>query len=115
MDRRLRGTIVLPAEAPAVQYACVRVEVRDVSFADAPSVVVASTEIKNVSLSPGDRLPFDLTVPEVAASHALSVRVHATQDGSTVTKCGDLISMASYPVSAAGSVTPLEIPIRLVR
>ena len=114
MNRILQGSIELPADIPTVVYSRIRVEVRDVSVADAPSVVVAATELRDVTVGPGTMLAFELPVPEQDRSRSLSVRIHVSRDGSPLTQQGDLVSTASYPVSPVGSVAALRIPVRVV-
>ena len=114
MNRILQGTIVLPADTPTGEYPRIRVEVRDVSVADAPSIVVAATELRDVTVGPGTMLAFELPVPEQDRSRSFSVRVHASRDGSPSTQQGDLVSTASYPVASVGPVAALRIPVRVV-
>ncbi len=114
MNRILQGTIVLPENTPTGEYPRIRVEVRDVSVADAPSIVVAATELQDVTVGPGTMLAFELPVPEQNRSQSLSVRVHVSRNGSLSTQQGDLVSTASYPVAAIGPVAALRIPVRVV-
>lgn len=114
MDRKLRGTIVLPSDTPAGECPRIFVEVRDVSIADAPSVTVASTELRNVSVGPGGLLNFELAVPEQDPGRSLSVRVHASRDGEASTERGDLVSTSSHPVATTGPIAAIRIPVRVV-
>lgn len=112
--RRVRGEVVLPADAPTVAAARAVVEVRDVSYVDAPSTVVADVVLRQVWLRPGERLPFALDVPEVSASHSLALRCHIDQSGDHTVSAGDLISTQSLPVPSVGEVDPLDVPVKVI-
>jgi putative lipoprotein len=110
--RSIRGTIVLPADVMPRQAHQVAVEVRDVSVADAPSMVIAAYHLSDVIIKPGGRIPFEIEVPEVEATRALSLRVHVSlQEGQNV-KAGDLISTVSCPVPTSGALPPVTIPVK---
>ena len=90
------------------------IEIRDVTLADASSVVIAEERLDNVSLKPGGRIAFKLPTPEVASNRMLSVRVHISLDGSGRVQSGDLLTTASYPVANEGTPAPLEVRVAVI-
>jgi hypothetical protein len=108
--RSVRGEILLPADAPAVDAGLVLVEIRDISLMDAPSVVVADWRQDRVPILSGARIPFELDVPERAPGSSLSARAHVSLDGSGVVRKGDLISATIVPVPATGETGPIDVP-----
>jgi len=112
--RTVSGDILLPANAPTTKAGQMVVEVRDVSLADAPSVVIAEQQMADVQVRPHGRIPFRLAVPEVAANRSLSVRVHVSMDGSGRVQSGDLLTTASYPVANVGDVESLVVRVNSI-
>ena len=112
--RTVSGEIVLPANTPAVTAKLVLIEIRDVTLADAPSVVIAEQRLQNISLKPGGHIAFKLSVAEVALNRMLSVRAHVSLDGSGRTQSGDLLTTASFPVPNAGTPAPLEVRVAVI-
>jgi putative lipoprotein len=112
--RSVKGEIVLPADAPEREAKTVLIEVRDVSVADAPSQVVATTRLANIECRPNERIPFELPTPEAPASRMLAVRVHVDWDGDGSVSSGDLLTTESIPVPVAGFVGALRVPVRLI-
>mgnify|MGYP002652411130 CR=1 FL=1 len=112
--RALRGMIVVPAETPELIAARVVVEVRDVSFADAPSTLVAATELRAVPIRSGTRVLFDADVPEIAPTHSLSVSCHVDIDGDGVRSPGDFLSTQSLPVPVTGALPAVVVPVRRI-
>ncbi|MGW5309661.1 hypothetical protein ACWEVD_22715 [Nocardia thailandica] len=111
-SRRIRGFVVFPADAPR-RPARLRIELRDVSFADGPAPLLAELSA-DVPIGPGARFPFELTAPAGAASSAQSLACHVdlTGDGSLAT--GDLVSTLAIPVPPRGAVANLIIPVTVV-
>ncbi len=112
--RLLTGDVVLPANAPVGKAAFVLVEVRDVSVADAPSVVIAQQRIDNVTLRPAGHIGFQLPVPVVSESHSLALRVHISIDGSAQPKPGDLLSTTRYAVPGRDALAPMQVLVSLI-
>ncbi|MGW0314025.1 hypothetical protein [Streptomyces flavidovirens] len=100
MSHIISGVVSLPTEAPATVAARVLVEVRNVSLADAPSVVVGAQVLTDVPLTPGGRIPFSVDVPDLDPSDSYGLRVHVDLAGTGVLEPGDLISTRSSPVPA---------------
>ena len=101
--RKISGQIVIPSDCPIINGAKILIEVRDVSRADAPSIVVAHSQLVDVNLQPNDRIPFSLDVPEVSESQSLNLRIHISLAGDFDIKSGDLLTTRSYPVPSRGS------------
>ena len=98
MSRVLTGEVRLPADAPSATAALVRIEVRDTSYADAPSVVVAAETMRDVAIHPGGTIPFAIDVPDALPAQALSLRVHVSLDGTDRERPGDLLTTENVPV-----------------
>jgi uncharacterized lipoprotein YbaY len=103
--RRISGEIVFPADATAGTASRVQVEVHDVSMLDQPSVVLAKTELQNVSVGPNVRVPFALSSPVAPVGRALSLRVQVNMKPGQTFAAGDYLSTVSIPVASTGDVT----------
>jgi putative lipoprotein len=114
--RTVRGTIVLPASGVLPESATVRVQIEDVSRADAPSIVVGEQCLVGVQLRSGAELPFTVEVPESQVDHRriYSVRAHVDTTGSGDVKAGDLVSTQSHPVLTRGYGSEARVPVRPV-
>ena len=110
----MRGVVTLPPDLSPSIARLLLVEARDVSVADAPSVVVGSVRAADVPLVPGSAIPFELEVPEAASGHTLALRAHASLDGSERVAPGDSISTVSLPLPDTGDVPSIEVPLRAV-
>ena len=104
----------MPANAATGAAKLVLIEVRDVSLADAPSVVVAEQRLTNVALKPNGQIGFKLAVPEVASNRTLSLRAHVSIDGSGLAKSGDLLTTASYSIPTAGASGSLQVSVAVI-
>lgn len=113
MRGTVTGLVSLPADTPAGTAASVLVEVRDVSRADAPSVVVGAQIQTDVRLAPGARVPFRVDVPDLDPSASYGLRVHIDRSGSGTVESGDLLSMRAIPVRR-GSTDGLEASVSVV-
>lgn len=112
--RTIEGSIEVPADAPRQVYGRMLVEVRDVSRADAPSVVVAQKAKDDVAVDPNEPLKFTLEVPDVEPNRTLSLRVHVSRDGTTGVKQGDLLTTASCPIPPRGARSALRVPVKVI-
>ena len=112
--RIVRGTVVLPADAPEGTASLLLVEARDVSLMDAPSVVVAEARLPDVAVQPDGRLPFELEVPDAEAGHTLAARAHLSYDGTAAITPGDAISVTHLAIPPEGDVSGLEVPLRVI-
>jgi len=112
--RTVRGTIVLPARVPSGLVEQIFIEIRDVSFADAPSTPVAKRSIRHVTLRANGRIPFEITAPDVEPNRILAIYIHMSLDGSGVVRSGDLLTTRHYAIPNSGSVPPLEILVTMI-
>jgi uncharacterized lipoprotein YbaY len=112
--RIVRGTVVLPMDARAGTASVLLVEARDVSLMDVPSVVVAEERLPDVTVEPGGRLPFELSVPDAEAGHTLAARAHLSYDGTAAITPGDAISVTHLAIPPDGDVDGLEVPLRVI-
>ena len=111
MPRILTGTIALPPDTPSTVASLVRIEIRDTSLADAPSIVLAATIMRDVPLHPGGSIPFTIDAPEDADGRSSSFRVHISLDGSASLRPGDLLTTVAVPVH--GELH--RVPVTLMR
>jgi putative lipoprotein len=112
--RTVRGTVRLPADAPAAVAGLLLVEVRDVSVADAPSVVVATWRTTDVAVGPGSVLPFAIETPETEPGRTLALRAHLSLDGKETVARGDAISTSHVEVPSSGDADGVDVPVRVV-
>lgn len=112
--RNVKGSIVLPPNTPSVLAKCVHVIAEDVSMMDAPSIKMAEQKLENLKLNPNEEINFSLPVPEAAAGHSLSLRVHIDLDGSNRITSGDLLTTAQYSIPNQGSAEGMRVPVQLI-
>jgi len=112
--RTVAGEIAFPPNVPDRVAKSVLIEIRDVSYADAPSTVVASSRIENVHVSPGGRLPFELQAPELSRPGTLAIRVHVDWEGDGRLSPGDLLTTESISVPAEGNAGSLKVPVKSI-
>jgi uncharacterized lipoprotein YbaY len=109
----VKGEILLGEAERSFTGATVHVQLEDVSYADAPSRVIAEQVIPNVSHESGTEhaLRFALygNVPDDKGRYI--VTVHVDLQGQGRVSRGDYLSMESYPVLTYGN--PNQISIRL--
>ena len=113
-ERVVSGRVIFPPEAQSVEAAAVRVQVLDVSLADAPSSVAGEVVLHHVSIPPGgSSLEFSVPVePQEAASYTVWVHVDVQGDGQL--RPGDLVSTGSHPVLTRGQPERVDGPVRLI-
>ena len=112
--RTIQGEILLPSDSPHREARSILIELRDVSVADAPSTVIASTRLTGVACKPGERVPFTLEAPETVKGRMLALRVHVDWDGDGPVSRGDLLTTESIPVPGTGDVALARAPVRLI-
>jgi hypothetical protein len=84
-----------------------RVQVEEVTAADAPARVVARTVAPGIRLSGITRLTLDVPPPDPHSRY--TVRVHADLDGSGAVATGDLVSTRSNPVLTEGRPDTVDV------
>jgi putative lipoprotein len=112
--RLLTGTIALPPNAPSRPAALTLIEIRDVSVADAPSVVVAQKRLSSMVIVPNALVTFQIEVPEVADNQSLALRIHISMDGDAQPKPGDLLSVSRYAVPSRGKLEPVSVQVVVI-
>lgn len=109
--RRIQGELVFPADTGPAVAQRVLVELRDVSWMDQPSRVLASTVLQQVTAGPRVRLPFDFEAPEGNPGDALSLRAQVELQGTARPGGCDYLTVASQPVAPRGDVQGLVVPL----
>lgn len=114
--RTVHGAIILPSGDIPAQIADLVVQVENVSWADASSVVIAEQRQSSISLPSGGALSFAVEVPAklVDERDSYSVRVHIDVSGSGEVEVGDLVSTQSYPVLTRGHGNEARIHVQRV-
>ncbi len=112
----VRGSIVLPPEAPTVSATRATVRVRDLTYSDAPERRLVAEHSMIVNVAPEARIGFSFDVPEgrVPAASTPSVEVHIDLDGSGYFSPGDLVSMAPHWLFLATPDSPIDVPVSVV-
>lgn len=114
MNRRIVGHIIMPSDAPKAKARRVVVELRDVSLADASSVVLGKTELRDVDISAGTAIPYVLDVAVSDAVRSLDLRVHVDVAAAGRVMAGDYCTTASHPVPKAGNSLAMDIYVHKV-
>jgi len=106
----LRNQVSLP------ETAVCRVEVRDVSLVDAPSITVCSHQVPVKKISGITLLIEELEVPNNnIVGRNLNVWVHLSLTGSKQVQSGDYITTQAYPISATVSAVSVVVELQPVR
>ncbi|WP_030192745.1 YbaY family lipoprotein [Streptomyces sp. NRRL S-87] len=113
MSDTVQGFVALPPDAPAQVAARLLVEVRDVSLADAASIVVGAQVQTDVPLSPGGRIPFRVLLPDLDPAASYGLRVHVDMAGAGTVEADDMINTRSVPV-VPGAGQELLAPVTRV-
>jgi len=110
-SRRIQGELVFPADAAPALAERVVVELRDVSWMDQPSRVLASTVMQDVAIGPGVRVPFAFDGPVGQPTDSLSLRAQTDLRGAASRGGSDYLTTASQPVPPSGDVQGLVVPL----
>ncbi|HTE28720.1 hypothetical protein [Flavitalea sp.] len=111
--KEYKGRILLPANAPSYRAQKIVIEVRDVSLADAPSILIAKEELHDIMLAPNKKINFKIRVPELESKQSLSFRVHISKDGDDRVKPGELLTTINYPVPS-GTREIIELAVVVI-
>ncbi|XVV00547.1 hypothetical protein ACQPW3_24290 [Actinosynnema sp. CA-248983] len=105
---RVVGTLRFPSADAPVRFDRVRVEVRDVSEADAPARTLAVVTLPAVDVPAGGlELPFAVDA-DVDGPGTFVVRAHGDRDGSGVVTRGDFVTTAAHRVTRVPMVVDLH-------
>ena len=96
------GEILIGPDCPTFDGAVARVELQDVSRADAASRQVAVARLSGVSHRAGEetRVPFDLSGSPANPRASYALRVHVVRHAGEEVEVGDLVSTEHVPVTA---------------
>ena len=113
---RVKVKVLLRNQVSLPDAAVCRVEVRDVSLLDAPSVTVCSHQAPATKISGITLLTEILEVPDndLVGRH-LNVWAHLSLTGSKRVQSGDYITMQAYPIRAAVSTVSVVVELQPVR
>jgi len=92
----------------------VHVELRDVSLADAPSMVVAATDAEARPVADGVIADLHLDPADVPVGARLSLRVHCDVGGDSRVAPGDWVTTQSYPVEVSAGDRELVVLVHRV-
>jgi len=108
--RTIKGEIVFPPNAPTQKARLISIELHDISVADAPSKMVAQTQLKNVSVQPDEHLPFKIKTQD--ESQGLAFRVLVDWDGDGKVAAGDLLT--TQVIRVPDGDESVQVPITLI-
>jgi putative lipoprotein len=114
MAREVSGFVLFPSDAPPAVAPAILVEARDVSIADAPSVVLASVLVSNAAVAPSARVGFSISVPVFDQSRTVGLRCHVDMDGDGLVSAGDYLSTSFLGVHHREEVQGLMLAVRRV-
>ena len=109
--RRIKGEVVLPAEADSAKAVRITIELRDVSAQDQPAPLLASTALNDVDIRAHQRIPFSFDAPATAANRSLAMRVQVDMTPDQRHAAGDYLSTVSVPVAPSGDVDKVVVPV----
>lgn len=111
----LRGEVELAAVPQAVVDGILRIQLADVSRADASAEVIAEMTVTGVTLkSVDDRVGFALQVPELDPKRTYTIEAHLDVDGSGDVSIGDYRTMEHFGVTPASLGGILTVRLRPV-
>jgi len=112
MSERFGRVVVGERAVPGV--ATVRVSIEDASIADASSVRLAETVLRDVEIEPGAQIPFAIEAD--AVPRGAIVRVHVDYSGDGELARGDQYSTISIPAERLGDDEDSagEVPVELI-
>ncbi|MFI7336558.1 hypothetical protein ACIBUY_01290 [Streptomyces sp. NPDC050085] len=99
-----------PGTEPPKGPVTLRVQVEEITAADAPARIVARTAATDVDLAAAPHLTLAVPPPDPRARY--TVRVHADVDGSGVVAPEDFVSVQSNSVLTQGSSGTIQVEVR---
>ena len=113
----IKGEIVIDQDCPGLEGAVIYVYLEDVSRADAPATLIASSKLTDVRHTAGqeDRVAFELPAEPSDPRAAYAVRAHVAPHGGEDVQVGDLITMEFTPVGPAHPADDVKVRVRPVR
>jgi len=106
------GEIFSDAPLASVQDAVVRVQLQDVSVADARAGVVAEQIVTGVTAQPSEPIAsYELHARNLDPRRQYSVWVHVDVDRDGALSSGDLITTRSYPVDIAARTSHIDVRV----
>jgi hypothetical protein len=112
---KVAGTLTTGPEAPAFAGATARIEILDVTLADAAAEPVAERMFGELEHKggAGPLLEFAIETDDPPLNRRHIVRAHVDLTGTGTVSAGDLITVESYPITA-GEMAPLRLHLRVV-
>lgn len=112
---KVKVKILLPAQASFPATAVCRVELRDVSLMDAPSVTLVSYEKPAREILRKDLLACTLEVEDSAvAGRDINVWAHLSLTNIKQIQVGDFVTEQAYPVGGAGAIVSVTLELQAV-
>jgi putative lipoprotein len=113
----ISGDVQFEPQSPPFRDATLRIQLQEVTLADAPARVVAEQVVERVSRdaeTPG--LPFSLASPNSLDPRATYIlQAHVDLDGSGEISPGDFITMETHSLPTGQPPAPVELRVRQVR
>lgn len=108
-------TVLLRHERELPKTAVCRVEVRDVTYLDAPSKTVSAHEAPVAGIVDDTVLTTRLNVPNVGfGAHSLNVWAHLSMTGAKRIQVGDYVTTAAYPINLKVSTDRVIVELHRV-
>jgi len=112
---KINVTVMLQNPVSLPDTAICRVEIRDVSLLDAPSITIESFQapVKKLSNNVVVTVQFELS-RNYLVRRDLNVWAHLSITGSKQVKVGDFITMQAYPLRNIGPLVNIELELQPV-
>ena len=112
----IHGKIVFQGDLIDISGASVKIEIHDVSRADAKSVTVSTFQIDKLPMhsSTANSIPFEMSVDFIPRRADYSIWAHIDVDGDDQISIGDFITMQSYPIKTQRVNEPFTVSVRQV-
>lgn len=112
----VRGRIVSDTPVAPAEDAVVRVQLQDVSVADAAATVVSEQTLRGVAMQGSRReiATYELDAGNLDRRRQYSVWVHIDMNGDGALSPGDLVSTRSYPVDVEQRTSDIDVHVSLI-